>query len=67
MPKSYRAGGQWVRPWGTMDHVRSHLTSARWMLRKEIAPSEYALLTSDELELIHYIEQALLAVERIMS
>ena len=43
MPKNYRAGGQWVRPWDTLDHVRSDLTSARWRLRKELAPSEYAL------------------------
>jgi len=65
MSKNYRAGGQWARPWNTMDRVRSSLTSAHWMLRREIPQSELVLLTEDERELIYYIEQALIALERI--
>jgi len=65
--KNYRAGGQWVKPWDTLDHVRSDLTSARWRLRKELAPGEYPLLTADEAELINYVDMALLALERIKN
>jgi len=65
MVKNYRAGGQWAKPWSTMDHVRSHLSSARWMLRRELAPGEYALLTEDEAILIQCVDQAILALERI--
>jgi len=67
MAKNYRAGGQWAKPWSTMDHVRSDLTSARWRLRRELAPGEYPLLTADEAELIQAIDVALLALERIMD
>jgi len=65
MAKNYRAGGQWAKPWNTMDRVRSNIVSSIWMLRREVPDSEYALLTADEVDLLHHLREALAALERV--
>jgi len=65
MAKNYRAGGQWARPWNTMDHARSSLMQARMLLRREMAPGDYPLLTADEVDVLQAIDTALLSLERI--
>jgi len=67
MAKNYRAGGQWAQPWSTLDHARSGLMHVRMLLRRDLAPGQYPLLTADEADLIHSIDEALLALERIMN
>jgi len=50
-----------------MDHVRSRLVSAQWLLRRELPESEFALLNSDELELLRSISLAIQALERLVN
>lgn len=62
-----RAGGQWVRPWSSLDHVRSYLMHARSTLLRGVPQDAYALFTADEAELIQAINTGLMAIERITS
>jgi len=60
-----RAGGQWTRPWSSIDHVRSWVMSARHTLLRGVPQDAYALFTEDEAELIQALNTALMAIERI--
>jgi len=62
-----RAGGQWVRPWSSLDHVRSNLMHARSILLRGIPQDAYPLLTDDEAALIEAINIGLICIERITS
>jgi len=67
MAKRHGAGGQWAQPWSSLDHARSGLMHVRMLLRRDLAPGEYPLLTADEADLLRSIDEALFALERIMD
>ncbi len=62
-----RAGGQWARPWSSLDHVRSNLMHARSILLRGVPQDAYALFTEDEAWLISSINDGLRAIERIVT
>jgi hypothetical protein len=67
MNKKYRAGGLWFQPWATLDHVRSQLLHARALLLRGVPQDMFALFNADEVDLLSAINEALAAVERIVS
>ena len=67
MRSAARAGGDWVRPWGTIDHVRSQLLHAQSLLLRGIPQDQYPLLTEDEVTLINSITDAIRAIDRMST
>jgi len=65
MSEQQRAGGSWVKPWATIDHVSSQLTHALSLLRRGLPPGNEVLLTSDEVALIRLITDAVRVAEWI--
>jgi hypothetical protein len=65
MESENRAGGSWVKPWSTIDHVQSQLLHALSLLRRGLPPGNEVLLTSDEVALIRVITDAIAIVEWI--
>lgn len=62
-----RAGGSWVRPWTTLDHVESNLVHARSLLVKSLGGPSAGVLTEDEYNLLCTIEDAIQLVREVKS
>jgi len=62
-----RAGGSWVRPWATIDHVRSQCLHAQALLLQGIPQDQWALFTEDERIIINSLTDAIRAIDRIVS
>ena len=52
-------GGLWVQPVNVLDIVQSKLNSCLYDLRHSFGIEGYVLMTSDELSLLHIIQEAL--------
>jgi len=66
MNSENRAGGSWIKPWSTIDHVRSQLVHARALLVKDLPHhDDTVLLTADEVALIRLIADAIAIVDWI--
>ena len=61
------AGGNWRKPWGTLDHVESQLLHARSLITKGYVPGDYVLWTDDEKAVVDAIYTALDAIGRIKA
>jgi len=65
MRSAARAGGDWVKPWSTIDHVRSQCLHAQSLLLRGIPQDQYPLLTEDEIIIINSLTDAIRAIDRI--